>query len=1027
MPHAKTRPRPTRRRLAAFALLVVITLLAFLVILLVGLATVTRVETSIAGNTQRQAQAREHALLALNLAVAQLQRQAGPDQRVTATAEAFSTANKRYTGVWDATTTDATPLTWLVSGNEVFQANGTNNPLARKPTGALTTTGANPTGVELVGKNSSGTANDVVAPLVPITAAGVPGTATTATPIVGRYAWWVGDQGVKAPVALRDATATASNYPYAPFSSDELRSRIRQQVALGAGAATTAGAAVFEPRDTTGTPSNATLAANTTAAQQIAFLRTSTGTVGAPALQQNFHAWSPNNFGVLANAKAGGLRQDLSLKPTLLGADFAAWANPSSYMEDPTSPAAIAPVPPYASDPVRRRYTMQSGPPTISPVLSFFLLSFNVRTLPTAGGNQSGSRQRVQVRLRGTFTFWNPYSSALVPENLRLEISGLPPTVFLNDLTVPGSSTTVPFGSLFGSGDKVSFSLPWSTAATGDTRQSWLPGRTYSWTILEDISGNPPPVDGYACQFNSQDISSVSGQGVQQTTSIVVDGSDACSIDFGSTSQLTIRLIAERGGNDVVLGTFASPVFQPFSAMKTSVGAFTYTPTFFFRLAESDNGLGAWLTTAGIDPRETPLSGQAYVSGANGPLPDQYPGLFKVSAPERLLDRDVSSFSYNEDVPVFELPRAPLLSLGSLQHVHVAGARPFAYGNSWGGALNRAFDQYFFSGLTPDTDWSDVTKPLPNPLLQVTRHKPDATAVTPDDVKDADGYSGKFLLQGGAFNLNSVNRAAWVAVLRSVRFPTATNFRYHDVSAASGTGDDSTTTLSDPLLARSQVAAFPRFGQSAQETFKADDGYVQSDSSGSSNNVVNTPLFRRGIRFLSEQDVSNLADKIVTLIAARLSASDPPNGPFRSLEEFLSPSPALIGSAGAPVSLLEKAIEDAGLNTDAALGLTDTSAEFSSQWLTQADIMTALAPVLFARSDTFVVRAYGEAVNPITNATEGRAWCEATVQRVPEYFNAAADDAATAPAALTDSSNLNQTLGRRFKVVSFRWLTRSDI
>ena len=86
--------------------------------------------------------------------------------------------------------------------------------------------------------------------------------------------------------------------------------------------------------------------------------------------------------------------------------------------------------------------------------------------------------------------------------------------------------------------------------------------------------------------------------------------------------------------------------------------------------------------------------------------------------------------------------------------------------------------------------------------------------------------------------------------------------------------------------------------------------------------------------------------------------------------------------------------------------------------------MTALAPVLFPRSDTFVVRTYGEAVNPATGATEGRAWCEATVQRVPDYFDPA-DPAETAPAALT--STLNQTFGRRFKIVSFRWLTRSDI
>ena len=94
--------------------------------------------------------------------------------------------------------------------------------------------------------------------------------------------------------------------------------------------------------------------------------------------------------------------------------------------------------------------------------------------------------------------------------------------------------------------------------------------------------------------------------------------------------------------------------------------------------------------------------------------------------------------------------------------------------------------------------------------------------------------------------------------------------------------------------------------------------------------------------------------------------------------------------------------------------------------------MTALAPVLFPRSDTLVIRTYGEVVNPATSATEGRAWCEAIVQRVPEYLDRKDDDfdptgdfAETAPADL--SSDLNKLNGRRFKVVSFRWLTRSDI
>ena len=92
--------------------------------------------------------------------------------------------------------------------------------------------------VDLVGRNSTGStsrnADYVVAPLVDIPATGLPGASASATSTIGRYAWWVGDQGVKAPVAIPDTSDTVAG---APFDSAELRGRIRQQISIGAGAA----------------------------------------------------------------------------------------------------------------------------------------------------------------------------------------------------------------------------------------------------------------------------------------------------------------------------------------------------------------------------------------------------------------------------------------------------------------------------------------------------------------------------------------------------------------------------------------------------------------------------------------------------------------------------------------------------------------------------------------------------------------------------------------------------------------------
>jgi hypothetical protein len=70
-------------------------------------------------------------------------------------------------------------------------------------------------------------------------------------------------------------------------------------------------------------------------------------------------------------------------------------------------------------------------------------------------------------------------------------------------------------------------------------------------------------------------------------------------------------------------------------------------------------------------------------------------------------------------------------------------------------------------------------------------------------------------------------------------------------------------------------------------------------------------------------------------------------------------------------------------------------------------IMAVLGPLLTTRSDTFRIRAYGEAVNPADpSRIESVAWCEAMVQRTPEALPG---------------------FGRRFVVTSFRWLGPDDI
>jgi hypothetical protein len=58
-----------------------------------------------------------------------------------------------------------------------------------------------------------------------------------------------------------------------------------------------------------------------------------------------------------------------------------------------------------------------------------------------------------------------------------------------------------------------------------------------------------------------------------------------------------------------------------------------------------------------------------------------------------------------------------------------------------------------------------------------------------------------------------------------------------------------------------------------------------------------------------------------------------------------------------------------------------TTAAMMPGWLTQGDVLTPLAPVISPRSDTFLIRTYGEP----DEETGIKRYCEAVVQRIPDY------------------------------------------
>jgi hypothetical protein len=91
-------------------------------------------------------------------------------------------------------------------------------------------------------------------------------------------------------------------------------------------------------------------------------------------------------------------------------------------------------------------------------------------------------------------------------------------------------------------------------------------------------------------------------------------------------------------------------------------------------------------------------------------------------------------------------------------------------------------------------------------------------------------------------------------------------------------------------------------------------------------------------------------------------------------------------------------------------------------WLTQADVLQVIGPIINARSDTFRIRSYGEALDP-AGRTLARAYCEAIVQRLPNFLDPS-NLPETRPSILNPT---NAKFGRRFEIVSFRWLHPDEI
>ena len=69
-----------------------------------------------------------------------------------------------------------------------------------------------------------------------------------------------------------------------------------------------------------------------------------------------------------------------------------------------------------------------------------------------------------------------------------------------------------------------------------------------------------------------------------------------------------------------------------------------------------------------------------------------------------------------------------------------------------------------------------------------------------------------------------------------------------------------------------------------------------------------------------------------------------------------------------------------------------------------------------------MIRSYGEAREG--NNVTARAWCEVTVQRVPDYVDPKDESYVPTKELVSD---INKNFGRRFNIVSFRYLDPREV
>ncbi|WP_269524682.1 hypothetical protein [Coraliomargarita parva] len=981
-------------------------LTASLLVLTCTLALIVELETRATATRIESLQARESARLAFYIALAELQKAAGPDQRVTArsdlTGDSTLESHRLWTGVWDTTKAETAP-SWLVSGQTKDPSVKAIEEINLIPPQSVPSSGTSPEARLEVALES------------------IEGSRT-------HMAWSVEDEGIKIPLkrmrGLEEASMPDENTNYLDYNSKTFHNSLTRHKPA------------FEYPQlydyTACAPSTQARLERCTTLNQ---LRLAAIEQEADPPDIAYDSATVENAFVLSNTREGGLKKDLSYLKTL-DAESIQHEQLISLYQDPDDllqPPSVQLVQ-FRGEPTSSTLQESAGmlPPGMAlDVVPQQLQSFSITPVITefqlSGGIVSDGGEDAQSKPSGLFfvyklyvELWNPYTIPIrigdpdMPtdlgfSDLRFEVRNLPDFTIQNLNTGEDVSGTVP-----------DVTLLWSDY---DAAKLLRPGMVFRQTLPLDSKGTNQTgalhkelgmrldgsrSDSYRGQFTFTNkaveiiVYCRNAAAVEhEILHFTLEGYPDYEIDYAPTNRSTWfkRAAASRDGQ--------------YGMNNESLECSGYAFAFRFKLLDEQELPGPIEDISNLlsrcDPRIQDLDvnlqdwdiNRAWESTPALPYDfrlnqsDCDPGFFDPAESFSAADffhYDTSGSGRRDRIARFiDLPTGEPVNPGIFRSLIFPATPLNAIGNPWGGALNRIYDRYFFSTLPkPDLSSWDGTTPLANTRIRAFKAPP---------ALDSCETAEDLMLHNG-FNLNSSSDRAWEAVISGRSFSSDAFVCRYEKGAYPANPEwfEASKPLGSVLFNHPHTALY---NTTESET---DARYAQVERAKTTNYLeafsinniawqadLQHPAFRQSFRELSRAEASALGQAIPNALKEFYARENHP--PF-SLEEFIS------------AGILQSAIDAVPTINNRHDG-QDFIPRHSTASITQATLMNALGPIGFVRSDSFTIRGYGDTRNPVTGEVISSALCEATVQRTPENHRFA-------------------KLGRRFTVTDFKWITTSS-